>query len=77
MLTLLLERPAGDNVVAAIGLLKECSLKLTQCHQEESVLVLNFFEAFCMSLKVAKESTIWLNLDSILQKDGFENYLLS
>lgn len=55
---MLLERPAGDNVVAAIGLLKECSLKLTQCHQEESVLVLNFFEAFCMSLKVAKESTI-------------------
>lgn len=58
MLTWFLERAAGDNVEIAIGLLKERSLKLTQRHQEESMLFLNLFETFYMSLKLAEEFTI-------------------
>ncbi|KAL0616044.1 Pre-mRNA-splicing factor CWC22-like protein [Plecturocebus cupreus] len=53
MLTLLLERPTDDSV---------------ECHQEESMLYLNAFETFCMSLKLTKEFNIYK------RKGGFKDH---
>ncbi|XP_056670785.1 pre-mRNA-splicing factor CWC22 homolog [Monodelphis domestica] len=74
MLTLLLERPTDDSVEIAIGLLKECGLKLTEVSPRGIHAVFERLRNILHSSEIDKRVQYMIEVMFAVRKDGFKNH---